>query len=188
MFTYALGAATAVLLCLPTAFASEAASGRAVKPFFSKPLVLGAHRGGRSLWPENTLEAFKNAAARWPDALLEGDAQVTADGHVVLLHDKAVDRTTNGLAPACVRTCPTGAMSFGDRDAIMAQAEKRLGEVKAAGYAKAQLCDADSVRVVFLVLDDPKTYHEYAVASAESLRKVRYALNQAKRKAARNAA
>ena len=115
MFTCALGTATAVLLCLPTAFASEAASGGGAKPFFSKPLVLGAHRGGRSLWPENTLEAFKNAAARWPDALLEGDAQITADGHVVLLHDKAVDRTTNG----------TGAV-----------AQMTLAEVKAldAGY------------------------------------------------------
>ena len=104
MFTYALGAATAVLLYLPTAFASEAASGGAAKPFFSKPLVLGAHRGGMSLWPENTIEAFKNAAARWPDALLEGDAQLTADGHVVLLHDKTVDRTTNGTGPVVEMT------------------------------------------------------------------------------------
>lgn len=99
-----------------------------------------------------------------------------------------VDRTTNGLIPACVKTCPTGTMSYGDRDAMLAAAKKRLGEVKAAGYAKAQLCDADDVRVIFLVLDDPKTYHEFAVASAESQRKVQYALNRAKRKAARSAA
>jgi len=98
------GTAIAVLLCLPTALASAAGSGAAGKPFFCKPLVLGAHRGGRLLWPENTLEAFKNAAARWPDALLEGDAQLTADGHVVLLHDKAVDRTTNGTGPVAEMT------------------------------------------------------------------------------------
>jgi len=96
--------AAALCLCAPEACASESASGTGGKPFFSKPLQLGAHRGGKSLWPENTLEAFTNAAARWPDALLEGDAQITADGHVVLLHDKTVDRTTNGTGPVRAMT------------------------------------------------------------------------------------
>jgi formate dehydrogenase iron-sulfur subunit len=99
-----------------------------------------------------------------------------------------VDRITNGLTPACVKACPTGTMNFGERADMMAMAKKRLAEVEAAGYAKAQLCDADDVRVIFLILDDPETYHEFAVASAESKRKVRYALNRATRRAARRAA
>lgn len=64
--------------------------------FFEKPLVLGAHRGGAAVWPENTLEAFQQACAQWPEILLESDAHVTTDGHVVLLHDGEVDRTTDG--------------------------------------------------------------------------------------------
>ncbi len=69
------------------------------KPFFRKPFLLGAHRAGAALWPESTLVAFKAAAKRWPDMLLETDARLTSDGHVVLLHDETVDRTTDGTGP-----------------------------------------------------------------------------------------
>jgi len=69
------------------------------KPIFSRSILLGAHRGGAALWPENTLPAFQEAVKRWPDVLLETDARLTADGHVVLLHDDTVDRTTDGTGP-----------------------------------------------------------------------------------------
>lgn len=62
----------------------------------SAPLLLGAHRCGRGEWPENTLVAVREASRRWPDIVLEVDAQLTSDGHVVLMHDFGVDRTTNG--------------------------------------------------------------------------------------------
>ena len=39
---------------------------------------------------------FKQAAERWPDLVLETDIRLTKDGHVVLLHDATVNRTTNG--------------------------------------------------------------------------------------------
>lgn len=58
------------------------------------PLVI-AHRGGKALAPENTLEAFRNAAALGVD-VLEYDVHITSDGHLVVIHDEAVDRTTNG--------------------------------------------------------------------------------------------
>lgn len=76
------------------------------------------------------------------------------------------DRITNGLQPACVKTCPSGAMSFGDRDEMLALANKRLAELKGK-YPKAQLLDAEMVRTVFLVVDDPAKYHKFAVASNE---------------------
>jgi Fe-S-cluster-containing dehydrogenase component len=69
------------------------------------------------------------------------------------------------LLPACVKICPTGTMNFGERDAMMKLAKERLTAVKAK-YPKAQLLDADQVRTVFLVVDDPAKYHEKAVASA----------------------
>ncbi len=63
---------------------------------FSKPMLMGVHRGGAAEWPENTVVAFREVAKAYPEVLLEGDLQLTKDGVVVLLHDKTVDRTTNG--------------------------------------------------------------------------------------------
>ena len=37
------------------------------------------------------------------------------------------DRIKEGMLPACVKTCPTGAMNFGDRNEILEKANKRLG-------------------------------------------------------------
>lgn len=74
------------------------------KPFFSKPILVGAHRGGSAQWPENTLYAFQEAARTLPGVLLETDARLTADGAVVLLHDKTVDRTTNGAGEVATLT------------------------------------------------------------------------------------
>jgi glycerophosphoryl diester phosphodiesterase len=54
-----------------------------------------AHRGGRGLWPENTLYAFEHAAALGVD-VLEMDLRRTRDGEIVVLHDETVDRTTDG--------------------------------------------------------------------------------------------
>lgn len=59
-----------------------------------EPLVI-AHRGGKDLAPENTLEAFRNASEIGAD-VLEYDVHITADGHLVVNHDDTVDRTTNG--------------------------------------------------------------------------------------------
>jgi glycerophosphoryl diester phosphodiesterase len=53
-----------------------------------------AHRGGRSLGPESTLYTFQRAVDAGVD-VLEIDVQSTRDGHLVILHDSTVDRTTN---------------------------------------------------------------------------------------------
>lgn len=67
--------------------------------YFAKPISNGAHRGGRALWPENTLVAYAECAKRWPDIVLEGDVHTTTDGALVMLHDQTVDRTTDGKGP-----------------------------------------------------------------------------------------
>ncbi len=58
-------------------------------------VLLGAHRGDRKNFPENTMEAFRGAVAVGCDAI-ETDVRMTKDGHLVLIHDRDVKRTTNG--------------------------------------------------------------------------------------------
>ena len=54
-----------------------------------------AHRGFSKVAPENTLAAFRAALEAGADAL-EFDVRLTRDGVPVIMHDKTVDRTTNG--------------------------------------------------------------------------------------------
>ncbi|MGE5227087.1 MAG: glycerophosphodiester phosphodiesterase [Planctomycetaceae bacterium] len=58
------------------------------------PLVV-AHRGASAERPENTLASFERAIEVGADAV-EFDVRITADGHAVVLHDPAVERTTDG--------------------------------------------------------------------------------------------
>jgi len=74
-----------------------------------------------------------------------------------------IDRIKEGLLPACAKTCPTGAMKFGERNAIVDMAEKRLAEVQSR-YKEAMLANAGDVRVIYLLVDDPERYHKFAVA------------------------
>ncbi len=60
----------------------------------SHPIIF-AHRGASTYAPENTLASFQLALSQGADAV-ELDAQLSADGQVVVIHDPTVDRTTNG--------------------------------------------------------------------------------------------
>ena len=51
---------------------------------------LQGHRGGRGLWPENTLTAFAGALSLGVDTL-ELDASVTKDGVVIVSHDPLIN-------------------------------------------------------------------------------------------------
>jgi Glycerophosphoryl diester phosphodiesterase len=59
-----------------------------------RPLVI-AHRGGAGLFPENTLYAFRKSWEMGVD-VLELDVRETADGALVVMHDRDVRRTTDG--------------------------------------------------------------------------------------------
>lgn len=58
------------------------------------PLVV-AHRGASAEESENTLRAFTSAVELGADAV-EFDVRMSADGRAVVVHDPAVDRTTDG--------------------------------------------------------------------------------------------
>jgi len=75
---------------------------------FALPLNI-AHRGARSLAPENTLAAARAGLDSGAD-MWELDVAVTADGELVLLHDDTLERTSNvqaiyhGRKPGAVHT------------------------------------------------------------------------------------
>ena len=77
--------------------------------------------------------------------------------------DLCNDRVHNGLKPACVTACPTGAMQFGDRNDILEMADKRLAKVRKK-FPDASLLNPEEVNVIFLVAFDPYLYADYAVA------------------------
>ena len=54
-----------------------------------------AHRGSKGTHPENTLASFKEAVRVGSDGI-ELDVHLTKDGHLAVIHDETVDRTTNG--------------------------------------------------------------------------------------------
>ena len=60
-----------------------------------KNIWVAAHRGWCDKYPENTIPAFQAAIDVGVDQI-ELDVRVTKDGELVVIHDAAVDRTTNG--------------------------------------------------------------------------------------------
>ena len=61
------------------------------------------HRGWAAVYPENTLVSAKMAVQAGADGT-EFDVQATRDGVVVLLHDKTLDRTTDGTGELAAKT------------------------------------------------------------------------------------
>ena len=71
-------------------------------PFFSQfdesqyPLIIAhADDTGQGLWPGSTM-LFLESVAEMDVDMLELDVHMTKDGHIVVMHDDRVDRTTNG--------------------------------------------------------------------------------------------
>lgn len=67
-----------------------------------RPLNI-AHRGASGTAPENTMVAFEQAVAMGAD-MIELDVQRTKDGHIVVVHDRTINRTSNGTGAVADRT------------------------------------------------------------------------------------
>lgn len=75
--------------------AEQTPAGSMDPPRSARAVICFAHRGARGHVPENTLLAFELAYDLGTDAI-ECDVQRSRDGHLVIIHDGTVDRTTNG--------------------------------------------------------------------------------------------
>ena len=62
-----------------------------------RPAIVG-HRGAAAHAPENTLASFRRALEDGAQ-LLECDVHLSADGHVVVMHDETIDRTADPSSP-----------------------------------------------------------------------------------------
>ncbi|MEZ6128478.1 MAG: Xaa-Pro dipeptidyl-peptidase [Planctomycetaceae bacterium] len=79
-------------------FVTTTATAREPVPYTMPERGICAHRGASDSHPENTLAAFREAV-KLGAQMIEFDVALTKDGHLVLMHDATVDRTTNGKGP-----------------------------------------------------------------------------------------
>jgi glycerophosphoryl diester phosphodiesterase len=76
------------------------------------PLVV-AHRGSSFAHPEHTLAAYAGAIGEGADGL-ECDVRLTSDGHLVCVHDRKLNRTSDGSGPVSERSlAELSALDFG---------------------------------------------------------------------------
>ena len=74
------------------------------------------------------------------------------------------DRVSVGMEPACVKTCPTGALVFGSKEDMIQHAEERIVDLKSRGYKNAGLYDPPGVggtHVMYVLqhADQPQIYN-----------------------------
>jgi formate dehydrogenase iron-sulfur subunit len=74
------------------------------------------------------------------------------------------DRVAVGQEPACVKTCPTGAIMFGTKEDMKEQAAERIEDLKSRGFENAGLYDPAGVggtHVMYVLhhADQPSLYH-----------------------------
>jgi len=67
------------------------------------------------------------------------------------------DRVTNDLTPACVKTCPTGALQYGDREALLLEGKARVASLggDATLYGEEEL---GGLHVLYVLDDSPEVY------------------------------
>jgi len=72
------------------------------------------------------------------------------------------NRLDEGLKPACVSTCPTGALAFGDRDELVSAGRAQVDKLKANGYPNAYLYgenELGGLHVMYVLDDSPSAVY-----------------------------
>ena len=82
----------------------------------------------------------------------------TGEG-ILVKCDMCIDRVRRNMMPMCVKTCPTGAMNFGERSKMLKLANQKATLLK-KNFPDAQLVDTEDVNAIFLLTDEPKKYFQ----------------------------
>lgn len=114
-------------------------------------MKIQGHRGARHEAPENTLRGVEVALRAGVDGV-EVDVHLTRDGHVVVIHDDTVDRTTDGtgrVADLTLEDLQRLDAGLGERVPTLAQVlEAVRGRAQAFVELKAPGCEEAVLRVI----------------------------------------
>ncbi len=72
-----------------------------------------------------------------------------------------IDRTTNDLPPACVKTCPANALDWGDRSEMIAKGHARVETLQANGHPNANFYgeyELGGLHRLYVLVDEPSAY------------------------------
>ena len=72
-----------------------------------------------------------------------------------------IDRITNGLEPACAKTCPPGAIQFGERADLIEAAHRRARTLTALGYPDVTVYgdnELGGLHTIYVLTDRPSEY------------------------------
>ena len=99
--------------------------------------------------------------------------RISAKDHKAYKCTLCSDRVVVGLEPACVKTCPTGAIVFGSKADMQEHAAERVRDLQERGFAEAGLYDPDGVggtHVMYVLhhADQPTLYSGLPAAPAIS--------------------
>jgi formate dehydrogenase iron-sulfur subunit len=71
------------------------------------------------------------------------------------------ERVSQGLKPACVTTCPNGALLYGERGAMLKQARERVEVLKAQGFSGANIygeSEMNGLGRIYVLTETPAAY------------------------------
>lgn len=71
------------------------------------------------------------------------------------------DRISSNMQPACVKTCPTDCIKYGDRAELIAWAHERVNQLHEMGYKNANVYgehEVGGLHELYVLLESPETY------------------------------
>jgi len=72
-----------------------------------------------------------------------------------------IDRVSNGFEPACAKTCPTGAIQFGEREDLITVAHAKVQALRANGHPDASVYgenELGGLHTIYVLTDSPSVY------------------------------
>jgi formate dehydrogenase iron-sulfur subunit len=109
---------------------------------------------------QDTCNGCRNCIAACPYGVI-GFSEKTGTARKCTL---CYDRLQNDMTPACAKVCPTQSIQFGNLTDLQGAADKRLAQLRQAGFAGAQLYGRDpngvygGLNSFFLLMDKPEVY------------------------------